>query len=70
MHPATREVTLAVNVPGSADIDTARWPERLGAPVIIDNEANLAALGEYAAGGARGMQHFVFLAMGPGSVRA
>jgi predicted NBD/HSP70 family sugar kinase len=66
VHPATQQVSLAVNVPGWSEVDTPRWLERFGAPVIVDNEANLAALGEYAAGAARGMQHFVFVAMGAG----
>jgi len=38
----------------------------LGIPVSIDNDVNLAALGEHHAGGARGIDNFVFIAIGTG----
>ena len=66
VHPISHEVSLSVNVPGWSDVDTPRWLERFGAPALVDNEANMAALGEHASGAARGMQHFVFVAMGAG----
>lgn len=40
--------------------------ERLGLPVFVDNDANLAALGETRAGAARGASHVVMLTIGTG----
>jgi glucokinase len=40
--------------------------ERLGLPVFVDNDANLAALAEHRAGAARGAQHVVLLTLGTG----
>jgi glucokinase len=37
-----------------------------GVPAFVDNDVNLAAIGEYAAGIARGARDFVFLAIGTG----
>jgi predicted NBD/HSP70 family sugar kinase len=40
--------------------------ERLGVPVIVDNDTNLAAVGEQWLGVARGLEDFVFLSVGTG----
>jgi glucokinase len=40
--------------------------ERLGLPVFVDNDANLAALAEQRAGAARGASHVVMLTLGTG----
>src|SRR5215213_1052668 len=40
--------------------------ERLGVPVIVDNDTNLAAVGEQWLGVARGLSDFVFLSIGTG----
>ena len=40
--------------------------ERLGVPVIVDNDTNLAAVGEQWLGVARGLSDFVFLSVGTG----
>jgi predicted NBD/HSP70 family sugar kinase len=40
--------------------------ERLGIPVIVDNDTNLAAVGEQWVGVARGLEDFVFLSIGTG----
>src|SRR5215207_1602486 len=40
--------------------------ERLGVPVIVDNDTNLAAVGEQWLGVARGLSDFVFLPVGTG----
>ncbi len=40
--------------------------ERLGIPVSVENDVNVAALGESFAGAARGVSDFVFLAIGTG----
>ncbi|HEY3344172.1 MAG TPA: ROK family transcriptional regulator [Anaerolineaceae bacterium] len=42
------------------------WNQRFHLPVYIENEANLAALGEYYFGVARGVDHFVYLSSGIG----
>jgi len=38
----------------------------MGVPAFIDNDVNMAALGEHAAGIAQGVKNFVFLAIGTG----
>jgi glucokinase len=40
--------------------------ERLGLPVVVDNNANLAALGEHRAGAAHGYDHALMLSVGSG----
>jgi glucokinase len=40
--------------------------ERVGLPVFVDNDANVAALAEYLFGAARGMPHTVMLTVGTG----
>lgn len=40
--------------------------ERLGLPVIVDNDANAAALAEHRHGAARGAEHAVLVALGTG----
>ncbi len=42
------------------------WNQRFRLPVYVDNEANLAALGEYSFGVARGVDHFIYLSSGIG----
>jgi predicted NBD/HSP70 family sugar kinase len=66
VRPQTRTVTMAVNLPGWRDVDPADWLARFGAIVLVENEANMAVIGEQAAGSARGCDDVVFLAMGAG----
>jgi glucokinase-like ROK family protein len=42
------------------------WNQRFRLPVYIENEANLAALGEYYFGVARGVDNFIYLSSGIG----
>ncbi|HEY1457135.1 MAG TPA: ROK family protein [Solirubrobacteraceae bacterium] len=57
---------MAVNLP-LADIDFAAvMSERLGLPVFVDNDANLAMLAEHLAGAARGARHAAMLTIGTG----
>ena len=62
----TGTAVLAVNLPLKdvrfADVMT----ERLGLPVFVDNDANLAALAEHRAGAARGASEAVVLTIGTG----
>jgi predicted NBD/HSP70 family sugar kinase len=63
----TGRISLAENVAGLED-DGFRdeLAERLGMPVTIENDINLAALGERWRGIARGIDDFVFLSIGTG----
>jgi len=40
--------------------------EALNVPVVVDNDVNLAAIGEHWRGGGRGIHNFVFISMGTG----
>jgi glucokinase-like ROK family protein len=42
------------------------WNQRFRLPIYVDNEANLAALGEYYFGIARGVDNFIYLSSGIG----
>jgi len=63
----TGAVRLAFNIPG---LDGRRFGadlhERLGVAVLVENDVNLAALGERRLGVARGVDDFVFLSVGTG----
>ena len=64
---ATGRVTLATNVPGLEGRDfREEAEERLRRPVALENDINLAALGEQWAGIARGVDDFVFISIGTG----
>ena len=60
-------VRLALNIPG---LDGRRFGaelgERLGHPVTVENDVNLAALGEGRRGVARGVDDYIFLSVGTG----
>jgi predicted NBD/HSP70 family sugar kinase len=63
----TGAVTLAENVPGLEGRDFRREvAERLTLPVTLENDINLAAVGEQWFGIARGIDNFVFLSIGTG----
>jgi predicted NBD/HSP70 family sugar kinase len=63
----TGAIRLALNIPG---LDGRRFGhelgERLGTRVTVENDVNLAALGEGRLGVARGVDDFVFLSVGTG----
>jgi predicted NBD/HSP70 family sugar kinase len=67
VETATGRVTLATNVPGIEGHDF-RWQaaERLSHEVALENDINLAAVGEHSAGIARGVDDFVFISIGTG----
>jgi predicted NBD/HSP70 family sugar kinase len=65
VEPETRRVSLAT-VPGWPAGDPALWLDRFDAPVLVENEANLGAVGESAHGGARGAGDVLFVALGAG----
>jgi glucokinase-like ROK family protein len=63
---ATGSVLFAPNL-GWTDVPLrSHLHERFGAPTYVDNEANLAALGEYYFGAARGYNNVLFLSLGVG----
>ncbi len=60
-------LNLALNVSGLEGRSFAgELEERLGLPVTVENDINLAALGEQWQGMARGVENFVFLSVGTG----
>jgi len=64
---AQGRVELATNVPGLEETDVAgELSTRLGLPVTLENDINLAALGEQWSGVARGVDDFVFISVGTG----
>src|SRR5438552_4716358 len=63
----TGAVTLATNVPGLEGRDFRHdLGRRLALPVMLENDINLAAVGEQWAGIARGVDDFAFLSIGTG----
>lgn len=64
---ARRRISLATSVAGlEGDGFGARLEERLGLRVWLENDVNLAALGEHWQGVARGVDDFLFLSIGTG----
>ncbi len=60
-------VSLAPNLKGWADVPVAALLKRaLGAPVIVENDVNLAVLGEQWRGAAQGHRTCVFITVGTG----
>jgi predicted NBD/HSP70 family sugar kinase len=68
VHPRHRGVRLAENVPGLEGLEVARELEaRLGGiPVTVENDVNLAAVGERWRGVGRGVADFAVLSVGTG----
>lgn len=67
VDPRTGLVAFANNLPGWRNIDLRQALEReFRVPVYLENDANMAAIGEHWRGVARDVQHFVFLALGTG----
>jgi glucokinase len=62
----TGTAVLAVNLPLKDVMFADVMTERLGLPVFVDNNANLAALAEHRAGAARGCNEAVVLTIGTG----
>jgi glucokinase len=67
VEPRTGRVSLANNLPGWRDIDLrGAVRAHFNARVVVDNDANMAALGERWRGTARRAASFVFVALGTG----
>lgn len=58
--------TMAVNLPIVDVPFRDLMAERLGVSVVVDNDANVAALAEHRAGAAQGFEHAVVLTVGTG----
>ncbi len=67
LNPRTGIVLRAVNLPGWTDIPLkAMLEERFQLPAMLDNDANLAALGEWALGAGQGMDPLLYLTISTG----
>ena len=67
VDPRTGRVSWANNLPGWREIDLrGALTSEFGVPVVVDNDANMAALGEQWKGAARRAANFVFVALGTG----
>jgi glucokinase len=61
-------VAFAYNLPGWKNIHLARELEKkLRVPIFLENDANMAAIGEHWRGVAQRVDNFVFIAMGTGT---
>jgi len=61
-------VAFAYNLPGWKNVHLRRELERkLRVPVFLENDANMAAIGEHWRGVAQGVNNFVFIAIGTGT---
>lgn len=67
VDPQSGKVLDANNLPGWREVDLGRaLEEAFQVPVYLDNDANMAAIGEHWRGVARGVDNFVFIALGTG----
>jgi predicted NBD/HSP70 family sugar kinase len=67
VHPQTGKVFEANNVPGWREVDLGQELEdAFQVPVFLDNDANMAAIGEHWRGVAQSVDNFVFVALGTG----
>ena len=67
VDPQTGKVIEVNNVPGWREVDVGRTlEEKFAVPVFLDNDANMAAIGEHWRGVAQGIDNFVFIALGTG----
>lgn len=67
IDPASGAIVIAPNIPGLDTLDVrAALRTRLGIDVTIENDVNLAAIGEHWRGGSKGINTFAFIALGTG----
>lgn len=60
-------VRLSHHVPGWEEVPlAARLEEAFGAPAVVDNDANVAALGEHRYGAGRGVDHLLYVTVSTG----
>lgn len=64
---AAQRVVSSTHVPGWEDVPLAHLLEQeLGVPVVVENDANAGALGEYAFGAGRQSRHLVYCTISTG----
>jgi glucokinase len=67
VDPVRGVVTFANNLPGWKDVHLGHELEReFRVPIFTENDVNMAAIGEHWRGVARGVDNFVFIALGTG----
>ena len=67
VNPKSGKILDANNVPGWREVDMGgELEQRFSCPVYLDNDANMAAIGEHWRGIAQGVDDFVFIALGTG----
>jgi glucokinase len=67
VDPKSGITAWANNLPGWENIHLGREvEEEFGVPVVLENDGNMAALGEHWRGVAQGVETFVFIALGTG----
>jgi predicted NBD/HSP70 family sugar kinase len=67
VEPGAGRIALAANIPGLEGLAFASLLERrLEVPVTVENDVNLAAVGEHRRGIGQGVEDFVFLSVGTG----
>ena len=68
IDPRTGRISMIPNIAGLEDFDVLGYLRgRFGPDVAIENDVNLAMLGEYSLGCARGCRNAAFLALGTGT---
>ena len=67
VDPASGSIVIAPNIPGLDSLNVrAALRERLGIDIAIENDVNLAAIGEHWRGNSRKARSFAFIAVGTG----
>jgi predicted NBD/HSP70 family sugar kinase len=67
LDPRSGGLSLAANIPGIGEVHVQEeLADELAVPVLLDNDVNMAVLGEHWQGLGRGMTDFVFVAVGSG----
>ncbi len=67
VDPRSGLVSFANNLPGWRNVDLRReLKKEFRVPVAVENDANMAAIGEHWRGVARGVKNFIFIALGTG----
>jgi predicted NBD/HSP70 family sugar kinase len=67
IDPATGVITAAPNIEGWDGVVIRQLAgDALGVPVVVENDVNLAAIGERHAGAGRGVNSFAYLSIGSG----
>jgi len=66
IDPGSGSVAVGAHTPLSGIAFAQTMAERVGLPVFVDNDGNLAALAEHRAGAARGADHAIVLTLGTG----